>query len=691
MQRLAPMSVPPVAEKRPFTVTADGGARTDDWYWIREKDNPEVLELLKAENEYTETSLSHLAPLRETLYNEYLSRIQQTDESVPAKRDEWYYYGRTIEGEQYGVHCRKKGLDGAEEIVFDENKEAVGHDFFDLGSLAISYDHRYMAYLVDYDGSERYTLRIRDLETGEELPEVIEDLHGGLAWAQDNTTLYYVRHDEALRPYQVWQHQRGSDIATDKKIFEELDQRYYMGIGTTRSRKYIVINLATKTTTEEWLAPADGSSAEFVCFSPRRDGVEYGIDHHIDTSGNETFYVVTNDDGAFNFKLMTATHPGQDISEWQEVLAHRDDVKLDDIDVFRNFVVFYERANANEQIRIWELASDNIHTIEQPEAAYSASGSANYEFDTDTLRYGYTSLVTPGSVFDYNIAARTRTLLKQSPVLGDFSVDDYVSTREWAIAEDGTKIPLSIVYHKDTKLDGSAPCLLYGYGSYEISISPWFSHLRLSLLNRGFVFVLAHIRGGGEMGRLWYENGKFLTKRNTFTDFIASSRYLLANNYTQSDRLVIRGGSAGGLLMGAVTNMAPELFRGVVAEVPFVDVVTTMLDETIPLTVGEYEEWGNPNDKTYYDYMLSYSPYDNVVDAAYPTMLVTTGLNDPRVAYWEPTKWVQKLREHTTSGNPIYLKAELGAGHGGPSGRYDAWRDEAFVQAYICDAVGKAG
>jgi oligopeptidase B len=681
------MSTAPIAPKRPYELMANGDTRVDDWYWLRDRDDPEVLGLLKSENEYTEESLAHLGPLRDELYEEYLSRIQQTDESVPTKRDNYYYYGRTFEGKQYGVHCRKNGLDGAEEVMLDENQMAEGHDYFELGGMAISPNHRYMAYLTDYDGSEKFTLHIHDLETGTDFPETIEELHYGLAWANDNKTLFYVRQDETQRPYQVWAHVLESPVENDRKYFQEDDKRFYLGIGVTRSRKYVYITLGSKTTSEEWLLSADNPDTEFTCFAPRVDGVEYSSDHHIDKAGTETFYIVTNADGAFNFKLMKTNAAGVPAASWEEILAHRDDIKLDDADVFRNFMVLYERANANEQIRIWDLATSDIHTIEQPEEAYSASGSANFEFDTDTLRYGYMSLTTPASVFDYDVKTRERTLLKQTPVLGDFDVKNYVSKREWTTAADGTKIPLSIVYRKETKLDGSAPCLLYGYGSYEISVSPWFSHLRLSLLDRGFVFVLAHIRGGGEMGRLWYENGKFLKKKNTFNDFINCAEHLIKSKYASSDHLIIRGGSAGGLLMGAVTNMRPDLFSAVVAEVPFVDCLTTMLDDSLPLTVGEYEEWGDPNKPEFYEYMKSYSPYDNVHDAEYPKMLVTTGLNDPRVSYWEPTKWVQKLREHNTGSNEILLKVEMGSGHAGPSGRYDAWADEAFVQAFICDAV----
>ncbi|HEX9968550.1 MAG TPA: S9 family peptidase, partial [Acidimicrobiales bacterium] len=611
------------------------------------------------------------------------ARIQETDLSVPARKGEWWYYARTVEGQQYPIACRRRGSeDGPEQVLLDENALAEGHDFLSVANDTVSPDHRMLAYAVDTDGGERYALRFRDLDTGADLDDTVEGTYYGLAWAADNSHVFYTKVDEAMRPYQLWRHRVGTPAADDVLVFQEDDERFFLDVHGTRSEQYVLLLLESKVTSEAWYLRADDPTGEFRVVAPREQGIEYSVDHHTDR-----FLIVTNADGAENFKLVEAPvdHPGRE--HWVDVVPHRPDVKLDGVDVFARHLVLVERADALRQLRILRLADGEQHLIEQPEPVFTVGPDANPEFDTDVYRFGYESLVTPRSVYDYDMEARTRVLKKQQPVLGGYDPSLYETRRLWATAPDGEQVPLSLVHRRD--LATPAPALLYGYGSYEISVDPRFSSLRLSLLDRGFVYAIAHIRGGGELGRRWYDDGKLLHKKHTFTDFVAAAEHLVAEGLTTPERLCIRGGSAGGLLMGAVTNMRPDLFGAVVAEVPFVDCLTTILDETLPLTVLEWEEWGNPvTDRDVYEYMKSYSPYDNVGAADYPAMLVTAGLNDPRVSYWEPAKWVQRLRERTTGTRPILLKTELGAGHMGPSGRYDAWRDEAFVFAFVLDALG---
>jgi oligopeptidase B len=680
---------PPFATRKPTVLSHRGDDRVDDWYWLREKTDPEVIKYLEDENAYTKAVTAHTDALQDELFEEIKSRILETDLSAPVPWGEWMYYSRTEEGQQYGIFCRKPkgdtaGDDGAEQILLDQNVLAAGHDYFAVGVQAISPEHDRLAYATDTNGSEKYELHFRDLTTGEDHDDVIADVYYGQAWASDNRTFFYVRPDHAMRPYQVWRHTLGTPTTDDALVYQEDDERFFLGVSRSRSGAFILLTSNSKMTTEIRFLPADQPDAEPTVVHPKEQGLEYDVEDHIDR-----FFIVTNADGAENFKLMEApvTSPGR--ASWTEVIAHRPEVKLDGIDVFADHIALYERTEGLRRIAIRSVGGGETHVIEQPETVYTASGGSNLEFETSTLRYGYTSLVTPSSVYDYDVNSRERTLIKQQPVLGDFSPEHYDSERVWAKAEDGEMVPISLLYKKGLKQDGTAPCLLYGYGSYEISIDPSFSSVRLSLVDRGFVFAIAHIRGGGEMGRQWYENGKFLKKVNTFTDFIACAEHLVSEGYTSPDRLVARGGSAGGLLMGAVTNRRADLFRAVVAEVPFVDCLTTMLDSSLPLTIPEYEEWGNPEaDGETYEYMKSYSPYDNVEIRDYPWMLVTAGLNDPRVSYWEPAKWVAKLRATKTDDNPLLLKTEMGAGHGGPSGRYDAWKDEAFVYAFMLEAVG---
>ncbi|MGH9084918.1 MAG: S9 family peptidase, partial [Acidimicrobiales bacterium] len=575
-----------------------------------------------------------------------------------------------------------------EEVVLDMNVLAGKSDYFAMGAYDVAPGQDLVLYSTDHDGSERYTMRIRDLRTGTDLADVLPETTYGTAWAGDGT-VFYVRPDAAMRPHQVWRHTVGTDPADDVLVYEDPDERFFVSVGLSLTEAWVHLTSSSKVTTEEHLVPAADPTAAPRCVHPREQDVEYDITHAPSPVDGDRFLVLTNADGAVNFKLMTAPvdTPGRD--HWREVVPHRPDVKLEGVTGFSGHVVRYERRDGVRRIIATGYADGVERELEMPEPVYDTSPATNAEFDTGALRFTYTSLVTPGSVFEEDLVTGQRTLLKQTEVLGGHDPAGYETGRLWATAPDGTAVPISYVHRSDVARDGSAPCLLYGYGSYEACIDPTFSTLRLSLLDRGFVFAIAHVRGGGELGRPWYDAGKRLSKRNTFTDFIACAEHLVAERFSSPDRLVARGASAGGLLMGAITNLRPDLFTAVVAEVPFVDCLTTILDETLPLTVTEWEEWGNPvEDPDVYAYMKGYSPYDNVRQQPYPRILATAGLNDPRVSYWEPAKWVQRLRERTTSDRPVYLKTEMGAGHQGPSGRYDAWKDEAFVFAFILDALG---
>ncbi|HEY2562518.1 MAG TPA: S9 family peptidase [Acidimicrobiales bacterium] len=722
---------PPIAERRPVELEAHGDVRIDDWYWLRDKEDPEVIEYLRAENAFTDGATAHTAELRTLLFEEMVERIEESDLSVPVRKGPWLYYHRTVEGQSYGIHCRRPahGDDGRgqagdagdgdggagggdtehdapddEVVMLDENTLAAGNDYFALGNLAVSPDHRWLAYSVDTTGAERFTMRFRDLQTGEESPESLEHTSYGMAWANDNATVFFVRVDEAMRPFQLWRHVVGADPAQAELVYEEPDEHFYLGVGRTRDDEYILLELDSKVTSEVRFLRGDDPGGSFSVLADRRQGVEYSADHDRGSAARPSRFLVVTNDEAEDFRLLEAPDNGGDHGDWREVIPHRPGIRLDAIDPFADHLVVYEREDGETRIRVVDADSGDSSPIGQPESPSTVWGGANAEYESTNLRYEYTSLVTPRSVYDYDVATASAVLRKRQPVLGGFDPGRYRTERRWATADDGTQVPMSLVYRPDAcatdDSDGpggprGAPCLLYGYGSYEASMDPSFSSLRLSLLDRGFVFAIAHVRGGGEMGRRWYEEGKLLAKPNTFTDFIACARALIAAGTTTPDRLVARGGSAGGLLMGAVANLAPDLFRAIVAEVPFVDCLTTILDETLPLTVLEWEEWGNPvEDPEIYAVMKSYSPYDNVrsVDEhgeplRYPDILATAGLSDPRVGFWEPAKWTAKLRA-TNPDNRVLLKTELGAGHGGPSGRYDAWRDEAFVYAFILDAVG---
>jgi len=693
---------PPAAPARPVDLVHGDDVRVDPWYWLRDRDDPDVLAHLDAENAYTAAALEHLAPAREQLFAEIVGRIQETDASAPIRDRAFEYFSRTREGWQYPVHCRRPsggaalpdpdagpGTEPGETVVLDENALAAGHDYFAVGDLDLSPDQTVVGFSTDVTGGERYELRFRDLGTGNDLADVVPDTYYGVAWANDGRTVLYTRPDEAMRPWQIWRHTLGTAAPDDVLVFQEDDERFYVSVDRTRSGRLLVITSASKVTTEVWLLDADDPTAPPRVVEPRRQDHEYHVEHHHGPAGDR-LYVLTNADGAENFRLMRAplATPGRD--HWVEVLAHRDDVRLDDVDAFAGHLVVTERAEAVEHLRVLTLdtagriAAD--HHVALAEEVRSVWLGDNLEYDTTTLRYHYTSLVSPPSAYDYDVDARTTTLVKQQVVVG-YDRARYTGRREWAAADDGTRVPISLVHRRDRPA-GPGPLLLYGYGSYEVSIDPTFSATRLSLLDRGVAFAIAHVRGGGELGRRWYDDGKLLHKTNTFDDFVACADHLVRTGWTTPELLAARGGSAGGLLMGAVANRAPDRFRVIVAEVPFVDVLTTILDESLPLTVTEWEEWGDPvHDTDVYALMRSYSPYDNVAAKPYPAMLVTGGLNDPRVQYWEPAKWVAKLRATRTDDRLLVLKMEMGAGHSGPSGRYDAWRDEALVLAFVLDQL----
>ncbi|HZS49784.1 MAG TPA: S9 family peptidase [Bryobacterales bacterium] len=674
---------PPAAKTVPKTSTIHGDTRVDEYSWLRERSNPEVIRYLEEENRYTEAVMKHTEPLQAALYEEMRRRIKETDLSVPEKIDNYFYYQKTVEGQQYPVFCRKRDAqDAPEEIILDQNALAAGHNYFRLGVHQPSPNHRLFAFSTDTNGSETYTLALKDLSTGELLKDQIPETYYGLAWGNDNKTFFYTTLDPAKRPYRLFRHTVGTDPAHDKLVYEEKDEKFFVHISKTRSRKYILLTLESETSSEVRYLSADEPTGEFRVVEPRRPNVEYGVEHH-----GDRFFIVTNEN-AKNFKLMDAPVSDPSRRNWKEVIPHREAVKLDGVDAFENHLVIYERENGLRKMRIRNMSTGEIRAVDFPEPVYTFFPATNPEFHTHLLRFNYTSLVTPRSVFDYDMNTGRRELKKQYEVLGGYEPERYQSERVFAQAPDGASVPISLVYKKGLARDGKNPLLLYAYGAYGLSTDPVFSPDRLSLLDRNFIFAIAHVRGGGEMGRSWYENGKLLHKKNTFTDFIACAEHLIAEGYTAKDRLVIYGGSAGGLLIGAVLNMRPELFKIAIAKVPFVDVINTMLDESLPLTVTEFEEWGNPKEKQYYDYMKSYAPYENVAAKAYPHMLVTTGLNDPRVSFWEPAKWVARLRKVKTDENVLLLKTNMGAGHGGASGRYDRLKETAFEYAFILDLLG---
>ena len=672
----------PIAAKHPQQLVTHGDKRIDNYYWLRQQDNSEVTAYLNAENKHTEEQMQHTEKLQQSLYDEILSRIKETDLSVPYRLKDYYYYSRTEEGQAYGIFCRKyQSLDAAEEILLDQNKLAADEEFFSLGAASVSPNQQILAYSTDTTGAEQYTLKFLDLTTQKLYSETIANTYYSLGWGNDDRTVFYTKVDSANRPYQLWRHTLGSSPSDDVLVYQENNEAFYLSVGKTRSRDYILLDLSSKVTSEVHYLDANNPSEEFKLFQPRQTGIEYSIEHH-----SNRFYIVTNEE-AMNFKLMSTSVDATDKSNWKTVIPHREDVMLEGIDAFADYLIIYEREAGLPTARIQTLATEEITQLTFPEPSYSFYGGNNPEFNTTKFRFSYSSMTTPSSVFDYDLKTGERELKKETEVLGGYDRTQYQSERLMATANDGTKIPISLVYKKGIDRNGSNPLWLTGYGSYGYAYPVTFSSIRLSLLDRGFVCAIAHIRGGEEMGRKWYEDGKFLHKKNTFTDFIACAEHLIAENWTQSDRLVISGGSAGGLLMGAVVNERPDLFKAVVADVPFVDVLTTILDTSLPLTVLEWEEWGDPNDPKYYDYIKSYSPYDNVTPQNYPAMLITAGLNDSRVKYWEPAKWTAKLRELKTDDKLLLLKTNMSAGHGGASGRYESLKEIAFEYAFVLDRL----
>jgi oligopeptidase B len=676
------MLQPPATEKKPKVTEINGDKLVDNYFWLREKTNPAVIAHLEAENAYTDSVMKPTAALQEKLYNEILSHIKQTDNTVPYRWGDYFYYTRTVEGQQYSIFCRKRGsLNAPEQILLDLNEMAKGQKFMSVGSFAPSDDGNLLAFSTDNTGYRQYTLQVKNLKTGELMPEKIARVDN-VAWATDNKTLFYVTEDDVTkRNDKMFRHVLGTDKY--ELLYNEKDELFDIGVGRSRDKAVILLGAYSKTSTEFQYIPANDPNATWKVVLPRQADHEYDVDHR-----GDLFYIRTNK-GATNFRVVTA--PVSDPSEknWKEFVAHRPAVKVDSVDLFADQAVLSEWENGLEQIEIVDFKNNQRHRIAFPEPVYSASISNNREFNTTVVRYNYQSLSTPSSVFDYDMNSRKATLLKQTEVPGGFDKNNYKTERVFATAADGTKIPMSVVYRKTVKLDGSAPLLLYGYGSYGISIPPSFSASRLALLDRGVVYVIAHIRGGGELGEPWRDAGRMMNKINTFTDFITCAEHLVNNKYTSKDRIAIQGGSAGGMLMGAVTNMRPDLFKAVIAQVPFVDVLNTMLDASLPLTTSEYIEWGNPNEKAAYDYMKKYSPYDNVHKANYPAMLVKVSLNDSQVPYWEGSKLVAKLRDYKTDNNPLLLKVNMGAGHGGASGRYDAIRETAFDYAFVLWQMGK--
>ncbi|ORW04431.1 S9 family peptidase [Mycobacterium kyorinense] len=691
---------PPVAKRVDSRREFHGDVFMDPYEWLRDKSDPEVIAYLEAENDYAEQSTAQLEPLRQRIFDEIKARTKETDLSVPTRRGDWWYYARSFEGKQYGVQCRCPVADPddwspptldehteipGEQVLLDENVEAEGHDFFSLGAASVSPDGTVLAYSVDVVGDERYTLRFKDLRTGERYPDEIVGIGAGATWATDNRTVYYVTLDAAWRPDTVWRHRLGAGLPAEK-VYHEPDERFWLAVGRTRSDAYVLIASGSAITSEVRYADAADPQAEFTVVWPRRDGVEYSVEHAI-VGGQDRFLILHNDN-AVNFALVET--PVADPTAQRTLIEHRDDVRLDAVDAFQRDLVVSYRREALPRVQLWPIADDGNYgepeEISFQSELMSTGLGANPTWNSPKLRIGAGSFVTPVQIYDVDLASGERTLLREEPVLGDYRREDYVERRDWAYAEDGTRIPISIVYRDG--IEFPAPTALYGYGAYEICEDPRFSIARLSLLDRGMVFAIAHVRGGGEMGRLWYEQGKLLNKKNTFTDFVAVARHLVDCGLTRPEKLVALGGSAGGLLMGTVANLAPELFAGIWAQVPFVDPLTTILDPSLPLTVTEWDEWGNPlQDKDVYYYMKSYSPYENVAARDYPPIFAMTSLNDTRVYYVEPAKWVAALRHTKPGGNQVLLKTQMSAGHGGISGRYERWKEIAYQYAWLLAAA----
>jgi len=677
---------PPVAAVKPKKLEKHGHVRTDNYYWLNERENPEVIDYLNKENEYYNAMTAHTKQFQADLFEEMKSRIKEDDSSVPYLYNGYYYITRYEKGKDYPIYARKKGsLEAKEEIMFDCNEMAKGHAYFQLGGLNVSEDNKWCAFGVDTVSRREYTIQIKNLETGEILPVKLEKTTGGSTWASDNKTLFYTRKDlVTLRSEKIYKHKLGTEAKEDVLVYHEKDDTFSVYIYKEKSKKYLVIGSNSTMTTEYQILEANNPDGQFRVFQKRTRGLEYNISHF-----GDSFYVVTNKDKATNFKVMKTPEKATAKENWVDLIPHRKETLVEGIEIFKDYLVVEERNNGLNKIRIMPWNGKGEYYLPFEIETYTAYTTTNVDFDTDILRYSYQSMATPPSVIDFNMKTKEKTIMKEQEVLGGkFDKNNYTEERIWATAQDGTKVPISIVYRKGIKKDGNNPFLLYAYGSYGSSMDPYFSSIRLSLLDRGFVYGIAHIRGGEDLGREWYENGKLLKKMNTFTDFIDCSKYVIDQKYTSPKHLYAEGGSAGGLLMGAIINMAPELYNGVIAQVPFVDVVTTMLDDSIPLTTGEYDEWGNPNEKEYYEYMLSYSPYDNVKKQKYPNLLVTTGLHDSQVQYWEPAKWVAKLRTMKIGDSQLFLDTNMDTGHGGASGRFEAIKEVTKEYTFLLDLEG---
>ena len=671
----------PKAKKINKKLTAHGEVRIDPYYWLNERENPEVIQYLEQENAYCDFVMKDTELLQRELFEEMKSRYKEDDESLPYFFNEYWYITRYEKGTEYPVFTRKyQSQENEEELLLDVNILADGHDFYDVGGISISLNNEIMAYSEDITGRRIYTIHIQNLKTKEKLEEKLENTTGRIVWANDNEHFFYIQKNEHLRAYKIYRHRLGTSQEEDILVFHEEDEAFDVSVFKTKSLEYIFIASSSTVSDEHRFIPAADVFAEWRIVQPREEGLEYAVEHY-----ENDFYILTNEGGDYNFKLVKTSVDTPYKENWVEVIPHREEVLLEGFEIFKNYLVLEEREKGLLQLNIFDYKNNTSCYLLFNDPTYTAYIGLNLEFDTEILRYGYTSLTMSSSTYEYNMREKTARLLKQQEVLGGkFLSENYISERVWADSRDGeTKIPISLVYHKDTPKSEKTPLLLYGYGSYGHTVDASFSSVRLSLLDRGFIYAIAHIRGGEYLGRGWYENGKMLKKENTFYDFIDAAKFLIKENYTSSNHLYAMGGSAGGLLMGVVINEEPELFNGIVAQVPFVDVVTTMLDESIPLTTGEYDEWGNPNDKEYYEYMKSYSPYDNITEKCYPNILVTTGLHDSQVQYWEPAKWVAKLRDLKKDNNVLIFKTDMTSGHGGASGRFESLKEEALEYAFL--------
>nr|WP_299172833.1 S9 family peptidase [uncultured Allomuricauda sp.] len=681
------ITIPPIAKKKPTKLEKHGDVRVDDYYWMNNREDQEVLNHLNAENDYYKKMTAHTKTFQDSLFLEMKSRIKEDDSSVPYKFNGYWYITKYETGQEYPIYLRRENeMDSADELMFDCNVMAKDHEFFNLRGISISPDNNLAAFATDTVSRRQYTIQIKDLKTGEVYDDKVENTTGSSVWGNDGKTLFYAKKDPVtLRSDKIYRHTLGTSEADDVLIFHEKDSTFNTFVYKTKSKKYLVIGSVSTLTSEYRILDADNPEGDFKIFSERSRGLEYSIAHY-----NGDFFVLTNKDSATNFKLMKVSDENTSSEFWEEFIPHREGVLLEDVDIFKDYFVLSERENGLNRLKIVRWDTSDSYYLPFESETYVAGTSVNLDFDTKELRYYYNEMGAPYAIIDFNMEEKTKKILKEQEVLGGkFDKDNYRTERLWATSRDGVKVPISLVYHKDVKFDGTSPLLQYAYGSYGSTIDPYFSSIRLSLLDRGFIYAIAHIRGGEYLGRPWYEDGKLLNKKNTFTDFVDCSKFLIDSNYTSPAHLYASGGSAGGLLMGAVVNMAPELYKGVIAAVPFVDVVTTMLDDSIPLTTGEYDEWGNPNEKEYYEYMKSYSPYDNVEAQEYPNMYVSTGLHDSQVQYWEPAKWVAKLREHKTDNNLLFLDTNMDAGHGGASGRFESLKETAKEYAFILDLEEK--